>query len=160
MKLAKEDVVRKFYAEKIPPMIDPENTVQLETYKTQRLLSLGKTDEARNYVYALIIGNNLHIPVNQLIPNQYIYEKCLHETSWGGNGATRCCDSYIIHQRCAKKICDYVTGLTTKIDLPLDWWLNEVARDLALKVYWAEPTIVTQGSQNGRFTRSIQNIAN
>lgn len=105
-------------------------------------------------------GCNLHIPVNQLIPNQYIYEKCLHETSWGGNGATRCCDSYIIHQRCAKKICDYVTGLTTKIDLPLDWWLNEVARDLALKVYWAEPTIVTQGSQNGRFTRSIQNIAN
>jgi hypothetical protein len=65
MKLAKEDVVRKFYAEKIPPMIDPENTVQLETYKTQRLLSLGKTDEARNYVYALIIGNNLHIPVKK-----------------------------------------------------------------------------------------------
>jgi hypothetical protein len=68
MKLAKEDVVRKFYAEKIPPMLDPENKVQVETYKTQRLLTLGKGDEdkiLRNYVYALIIGNNLHIPVKK-----------------------------------------------------------------------------------------------
>jgi hypothetical protein len=64
-KIAKEDVVRKFYAEKIPPMLDPKNPVQAETYKTQRLLSLGKTDEARNYAYALIIGNNLHVPVKK-----------------------------------------------------------------------------------------------
>ena len=38
---------------------------------------------------------------------------------------------------------------------PVDWWLNDVARDLSLKVYWAEPTIVTQGSQIGLFSRSI-----
>ena len=100
-------------------------------------------------------GCNLHIPRNQLIPNQYIYEKCLHETVWGGNGAAKCTDSYIIHQRCAKKLCDYVSSLSKKIDLPVDWWLNEAARDLVLKVYWAEPTIVTQGSQCGMFQRTI-----
>lgn len=108
----------------------------------------------------LFIGNgcNLHIPKRQLIPNKYIYEKCLHETTWGGNGATRCIDSYVIHSRCAKKICDYVAAaavLNMKIELPADWWLNDVARDLGLKVYWAEPTIVRQGSQNGLFSRSI-----
>jgi len=105
----------------------------------------------------LFIGNgcNLHIPKNKLIPNHYIYEKCLHETAWGGNGAARCTDSYIIHQRCAKKLCDYAAGLTKKINLPVDWWLNEAARDLVLKVYWAEPTIISQGSQNGLFSRSI-----
>jgi GR25 family glycosyltransferase involved in LPS biosynthesis len=111
----------------------------------------------------LFIGNgcNLHIPRNQLVANQYIYAKCLHETAWGGNGATRCIDSYIIHQRCAKKLCDYVAAAgaalveTKKINLPADWWLNEAARDLVLKVYWAEPTIVSQGSQNGTFSRSI-----
>jgi GR25 family glycosyltransferase involved in LPS biosynthesis len=105
----------------------------------------------------LFIGNgcNLHIPKYMQVPNQYIYEKCLHETAWGGNGATRCVDSYVIHKRCAKKICDYVATLTKKIDIPADWWLNEVARDLGLKVYWAEPTIVTQGSQIGLFNRSI-----
>ena len=105
----------------------------------------------------LFIGNgcNLHIPKYMQVPNQYIYEKCHHETAWGGNGATRCVDSYVIHKRCAKKICDYVANLTKKIDIPADWWLNEVARDLGLKVYWAEPTIVTQGSQIGLFNRSI-----
>ena len=108
----------------------------------------------------LFIGNgcNLHIPKYMQVPNQYIYEKCLHETVWGGNGAARCTDSYVIHKRCAKKICDYIANLKTKIDSPnggVDWWLNDVARDLSLKVYWAEPTIVTQGSQIGLFSRSI-----
>ena len=108
----------------------------------------------------LFIGNgcNLHIPKYMQVPNQYIYEKCLHETVLGGNGAARCTDSYVIHKRCAKKICDYIANLKTKIDSPnggVDWWLNDVARDLSLKVYWAEPTIVTQGSQIGLFSRSI-----
>jgi GR25 family glycosyltransferase involved in LPS biosynthesis len=108
----------------------------------------------------LFIGNgcNLHIPKYMQVPNQYIYEKCLHETAWGGNGAARCTDSYVIHNRCAKKICDYIANLKTKIDSPnggVDWWLNDVARELSLKVYWAEPTIVTQGSQIGLFSRSI-----
>lgn len=103
-------------------------------------------------------GCNLHIPKYMQVPNQYIYEKCLHETVWGGNGAARCTDSYVIHKRCAKKICDYIANLKTKIDSPnggVDWWLNDVARDLSLKVYWAEPTIITQGSQIGLFSRSI-----
>ena len=105
----------------------------------------------------LFIGNgcNLHIPRNHLVANQYIYANCLHETAWGGNGAARCTDSYIIHQRCAKKLCDYAVVETKKINLSVDWWLNEAARDLVLKVYWAEPTIVSQGSQTGLFNRSI-----
>ena len=103
-------------------------------------------------------GCNLHIPKYMQVPNKNIYEKCLHETKWGGNGAARCTDSYVIHKRCAKKICDYIVNLKTKIDSPnggVDWWLNDVARELSLKVYWAEPTIVSQGSQIGLFSRSI-----
>jgi len=105
-------------------------------------------------------GCNLHIPQSMQTPNQYIYEKCLHETAWGGNGAAKCTDSYIISNMCAKKICDYIDTLITavdtkKINLAADWWLNQVARELTLKVYWAEPTIVTQGSQNGTYYRSL-----
>jgi glycosyl transferase family 25 len=119
-------------------------------------LSIYMTQLPKDYDMLFIgDGCNLHIPSSQLIPNRYIYEKCLHETAWGGNGAAKCTDSYIIHQRCAKKLCDYVATLRKKIDLPVDWWLNEAARDLVLKVYWAEPTIVTQGSQNGMFQRTI-----
>ena len=64
-KLAKEDVVKKFYAEKIVPVLDARNPVQIETYKTHNLMRLDKTDPLREYVYALIIGNNLHVPVKR-----------------------------------------------------------------------------------------------
>lgn len=101
-------------------------------------------------------GCQLHIPNTRLISNQYIYERCVDMNN-ERDGAARCTDSYIIHNRCAKKICDYVSNLNYKINLPIDWWLNIAARDNKLNVYWCEPTIVTQGSQNGLFSRSISN---
>ena len=42
-----------------------------------------------------------------------------------------------------------------KINLPIDFWLNKVIADNKLKVYWSEPTIVSQGSQTGLFELSI-----
>jgi len=141
-----------------------ENYDEVLVFEDDVILSTGFVEILARYMTQLpkdydmlFIGDgcNLHIPQSMRTPNQYIYEKCLHETAWGGNGAAKCTDSYIISKKCAKKICDYVAGLTKKIDLPVDWWLNEVARDLTLKVYWAEPTIVTQGSQNGKFQRTI-----
>jgi GR25 family glycosyltransferase involved in LPS biosynthesis len=99
-------------------------------------------------------GCNLHIEKNKLISNRNIYEKCLYPTSWGGDGATRCCDSYIISKNCAKKLCEKINNLEDKINLPIDWWLNVAARENNFKVYWAEPTIVTQGTQKGLFITS------
>ena len=99
-------------------------------------------------------GCNLHIDKNRLIPNSYIYEKYLYPTRLEGDGASRCSDSYIISKKCATKLCDYINRLTSKINLNTDWWLNVAARDNNFKVYWAEPTIVTQGTQNGLFQTS------
>ena len=96
-------------------------------------------------------GCNLHIENHKLVPNQNVYEKCI----WEGEGATKCTDSYIISRKCAKKICEYIDNLQIKINLPVDWWLNVVIRDNNFKIYWAEPTIVTQGSQNGLFQTSL-----
>lgn len=99
-------------------------------------------------------GCNLHIEKHKLISNKNIYEKCLYPTSWGGDGASRCSDSYIISKKCANKLCEYINNLNYKINLPSDWWLNVAIRDNNFKVYWAEPTIVTQGTQTGLFTTS------
>ena len=99
-------------------------------------------------------GCNLHIEEHKLIPNKNIYEKCLHPTTWGGDGATRCADSYVVNKKCAKKICEYINNLESKINLPIDWLLNEASRDNNFKVYWSEPNIVTQGTQNGLFKTS------
>ncbi len=100
-------------------------------------------------------GCNLHIEKDKIIPGKFVYEKGLYPTSWGGDGASRCSDSYIISNKCAKKLFGYVKKLTRPISLPIDWWLNQAARDNKLKMFWAEPTIVQQGSQLGMFQRSI-----
>ena len=99
-------------------------------------------------------GCKLHIEKHNLIPNKYIYEKSLYPTTWGGDGAGRCTDSYLVNKKCATKMCEYTDKLLYKINLPIDWYLNVVARDNNLKVFWAEPTIVTQGTQNGLFQSS------
>ena len=104
----------------------------------------------------LFIGNgcNFHIEPHKIVPRKYIYERGVHPTDWGGKGATRCTDSYIVSKKCAIKLCNYIKNLTSKINLPGDLWLNIAARDNNLKVYWAEPTIITQGTENGLFKSS------
>ena len=104
----------------------------------------------------LFLGNgcNLHIEKKSLIPGRHVYRKGLTPTSWGGNGATRCTDSYMISQKCAARLCAYLKTLQ-RIQLPSDWWLNEACRDNHLEVYWAEPTIVSQGTESGLFKSSI-----
>ena len=103
-------------------------------------------------------GCQLHIPLSTRVPGKHIYEKGLYPTSWGGDGATRCTDSYILSRRAAQILCrhyqDQVRG-GKPISQPIDFWLNQAARETNLKVYWAEPTLVTQGSQKGLFPSSI-----
>jgi len=96
-------------------------------------------------------GCNLHMPN---IPDKYIYEKCLHPTSLG-DGASRCSDSYIVNKKCAIKLYEYISHLNYKINISSDFWINKAARDNNLKVYWSEPTIVSQGTENGLFKTSI-----
>ena len=98
-------------------------------------------------------GAKLHIHKSLIKENKNIYLKGNYPSSWGGDGATRCTDSYIISKNCANKILEYLK--TNKIEIwTSDFWLNHVCRTLNLKVYWAEPTIVSQGTQNGLFKSS------
>ena len=101
----------------------------------------------------LFIGNgcNLHMPT---IPDKCIYERGLHSTDWGGGGASRCSDSYIVNKKCAIKLYNYISSLKYKISVSSDFWINKAALDNNLKVYWSEPTIVSQGTANGLFKTS------
>jgi GR25 family glycosyltransferase involved in LPS biosynthesis len=105
----------------------------------------------------VFLGNGwgLHIPLDTQTPGRNIYERGVHPTKWGGNGATRCTDSILISKQCAIKLCKYFDMMKStdyKIkDRNIDWFYNRAARDTNLHVYWAEPTIVSQGSEQGLF---------
>ena len=99
-------------------------------------------------------GCNLHIDKDRINPNQHIYRKSLYPNSLEGDGASRCCDSYIVTNKCAKKLCEYISNRINKISKPVDYWLNDAARDNQFEVFWAEPPIVIQGSECGLFHSS------
>jgi len=81
-------------------------------------------------------GCGMHIDENNLVNGKFIYK----------NDKTRCLDSYLISNRCCKIILEKLQLLNYTILCPVDHWLNYVIRNNNFNVYWAEPTIVTQGS--------------
>jgi GR25 family glycosyltransferase involved in LPS biosynthesis len=144
----------KQIAEKYEGGLIFEDDVILSNRFTDRLNKY-ITQLPKNYDMLFIgDGCNLHIEQSVLRPHKYIYKKGLLPTTWGGDGCGRCTDSYMVNKKCAIKLCEYISNLNYQINLPVDWWLNVAARDNNFQVYWAEPTIVTQGTQNGTFNTS------
>jgi len=103
-------------------------------------------------------GYNLHI-------NKELLDDANAAAHIYKNPYTRATDSYIITNKCAKKLCEYIAAATAtatatatannKITQPIDMWLNRAIIDNQLKIYWSEPTIVSQGSQTGLFELSL-----
>jgi hypothetical protein len=98
-------------------------------------------------------GCGLHIQKQYISSTENIYPKCLEPTSWGGDGATRCTDSYVISSKCAAL---FAADLARPITKPIDFYMNDLCRKYKCKVYWAEPTIVSQGSETGLFEVSAR----
>ncbi len=102
-------------------------------------------------------GCNLHIPAHMQISGKHIYLRGVHPTSWGGNGGTRCTDGYIISKACAQRFVNMFDAAPPRsIHLPIDWWMNTLMRGINAKVYWAEPSIVFQGTETGLFKQSYE----
>lgn len=126
------------------------------------ILAAGFSDTLSKYVAELpadwdllFIGDgcNLHMPAHYISPSEHIYPKSLQPTSWGGDGATRCADSYVISERCAAA---FAGDTERPIRKPIDFYMNDLCRKYDCKVFWAEPTIVTQGSETGLFEVSAR----
>jgi glycosyl transferase family 25 len=102
----------------------------------------------------LFVGDvlNLHIPNNLIKPDQYVYQKTIHPTHWGGDGISKCTDSYIVSKKCAIELIDYYKHI---IEVPIDLWLNIVGRNKKFNVYWGEPTLCKQGTHTGLFKTSL-----
>jgi glycosyl transferase family 25 len=101
-------------------------------------------------------GCGFHIDNKLLIQNKHIYKKDIVPDGQTHEGATRCTDSYLITNKCAKIITEKLKLPNYTIIVPADFWLNCVIRNNNFNVYWSEPTIVTQGSQKGIYKSSIR----
>jgi hypothetical protein len=149
---------------------------QIEGLKSTQKISLILEDDAvlcenftnilNNYIKQLpedwdfvFLGNgcNLHIPkqIIDLDKNINLFIKCNYPTSWGGNGSTKCADSYLVSSR-AVKVLSKDFNDEEKINLPYDHWLNKMILKNNFKVYWVEPTIVSQGSECNLFKSSLR----
>ena len=109
----------------------------------------------------LFIGDGLqmHISPEIRVQDQYVYKKCVESSRWGkgpgGAGATRCTDSYLVSKKCAGLLIKYVARLPSHaINANSDLWLNDIIRRFQLRIYWLEPTIVSQGTQTGMYDSS------
>ncbi len=86
-------------------------------------------------------GGGKRIPKEKLIDGQFWYLK--------DHPADRCADSVLFKKESAKRIYDHINHykICFNPDPELGFWMKA----LNMKVYWLEPPIVVQGSQNGLF---------
>ena len=107
-------------------------------------------DEVPNDYDALFIGSGcgLHIHPKDIIPGKHIYR----------NVKSKCTDSYIVSKNGAIKLNNFMKNVQSKykIDLPIDHWLNLAFKETNSNVYWCEPTIVKQGSENNVFKTTLR----
>jgi GR25 family glycosyltransferase involved in LPS biosynthesis len=98
-------------------------------------------------------GCDLHVPKENQKEGQNVYERGVDPLPWGGNGASKCTDSFMINKACARRFTSHFTVVEKTTPYQIDHWINKTARLLRPKVFWAEPTIVTQGSENQTFPK-------
>jgi GR25 family glycosyltransferase involved in LPS biosynthesis len=76
-------------------------------------------------------------------------------SSWFGfQAGSRSMSGYLITPRCARAL---AADLETRpMQRPIDLALNHVVRERGLRSYWSVPALIENGSEIGRFPRSIR----
>jgi GR25 family glycosyltransferase involved in LPS biosynthesis len=72
---------------------------------------------------------------------------------FGATPATRSMSGYLGTAECSRVLLSELDG--GSIRAPIDHTVNEVIRRRALAVYWSIPALIGNGSQSGRFLRSL-----
>lgn len=92
----------------------------------------------------IFIGSGCNLHIENKHPHIIAYKK--------DHPASKCTDSYVIKKKAVEKIFKTIIPFCFPIDFELNYqmYINN------LNVYWWEPTLVKQGSQNGLYGSSIQ----
>ena len=89
------------------------------------------------------VGSCCNLHIENIVSGKYLYK----------NGGSRCTHAYLISNKCALKMLDFVKTN----NYPADFMFNKAITELNLENYWMEPDLI---SQNPIFNTSIQNDIN
>lgn len=104
-------------------------------------------------------GHGVHIPDYRLESGKNIYTKSTqlkNKNIKGIDGSTRCADSYIISNKCCKKILEIINSPNYIICHPVDHLLNYINYYNNFNIFWSEPTLTRQGTNTGTFKSSVR----
>jgi len=103
---------------------------------------------SKSFDYDIIVpGECCNLHANNITPNQIFYR----DYSVFGRGTCM----YILNKSVCKKLYD-IYNSESIIVKPVDHWLSDMMRKYNLIMYWTEPTLVFQGSQNGKFKSAVR----
>lgn len=103
-------------------------------------------------VFFIGIGCGLYVPHYERHHGKYVYLKGNEVGHWGIHGSSRCTEAFVLSKKGATTLAN---AQLSNIDMPCDFLLNDLFRKHNMKVYWAEPTLVVQGTFNGKFSSSL-----
>jgi len=137
-------VYKKILEEKIQScLVLEDDSIFIENFVNEFNINFMKTPKDWDFIF---IGNGcgLRIPSHLRESGKTCYPK--------EHPATKCLDSYIINHNSAEKILNTMI----RLNLPIDFELNYQMFVNNMKVYWWDPPIVFQGSQNGTYKSGVQ----
>lgn len=121
-----------------------EDDVILDDDFDNKLLDvISDSDDDWDFIF-LGNGCGLRIPESDRIKGRFSYIK--------KSPSSKCTDSFLIKKKSALKIINQFA----KFSLPIDFEFNYYMYKNDMKVYWAEPPIVKQGSQDSTFFSSTK----
>ncbi len=92
----------------------------------------------------VFLGNGCNLRISNPDPSVHLYRR--------GDPVSKCTDSFLI----SKRACECMLKHAIPFCMPIDFEINNVAKVCGLKGYWVEPTLITQGSQNGTYPSEVQ----
>lgn len=123
-------------------LILEDDVILEENFTSKFNFSLSSTPRDWDVIF---IGSGCDLHIEQQNPHIVAYKK--------EHPASKCTDSYVIKKKAVEKIFKTIVPFC----FPIDFELNYQMFSNNLNVYWWEPTLVKQGSQNGLYGSSIQN---
>jgi len=92
----------------------------------------------------IFLGSGCNLRISDPSPDRRFYPK--------EPPVAKCTDSYLLTRTAAQRLLTSIVPVT----LPIDFELSYQMQLHGMKVYWLEPPLITQGSQNGTYESAVQ----